>query len=132
MPGFSTLPPTAQLAELRTISLHQLIDYNEGEVEKLVLACQEVGFFYLDLTTPGSFEMLQNLEDLSAVMANWFSQSREMKTKVETVSRSHGYVLCLLNQLEIHPAHIPKQIQADWTSCWRWKQQRWLGVFKGK
>ncbi len=97
MPGFSSLPPTSQLAELRTISLHQLIDHNEAEVEKLVLACQEVGFFYLDLTTPGSFEMLQNLEDLSAVMAKWFDQSREIKMKTETVSRSHGYVLRILN-----------------------------------
>jgi isopenicillin N synthase-like dioxygenase len=90
MAGIS-FPSTAQVAELRTIKLNYLLDYHEEEVMKLVLACQEVGFFYLDLTSSGSRKMLENLETSNAIMTDWFSQDLETKMKTETVSRSHGY-----------------------------------------
>ena len=86
-------PPPVQLAELRTIQLNRLLDYDEEEVTKLVLACKEVGFFYLDLTGSGSRKMVENLERSNETMKDWFSQDLKTKMKTESVSRSHGCVL---------------------------------------
>jgi hypothetical protein len=84
-------PPDSEIAQLRTIALHDLLDFNPVEVKNLVLACQEVGFFYLDITSSGGGKMLANLDRINAIMVDWFAQTLEMKMKTETVSRSHGY-----------------------------------------
>lgn len=62
------------------------------ELTKLICACTEVGFFYLDLTPSSAGKMLRNLNELQSVMEEWFAQSRETKLETETVSNSHGYV----------------------------------------
>jgi isopenicillin N synthase-like dioxygenase len=97
MPILSPIPPPAsEIAQLRTIALHRLLDFDRVEVKKLVLACQEVGFFYLDIAGSGGGKMLANLDCANAIMRDWFAQSLESKMNTETVSRSHGYDKLLL------------------------------------
>ncbi|KAK2009851.1 Clavaminate synthase-like protein [Colletotrichum eremochloae] len=90
MPGL-THPTTAPLAQLRTIKFSSLLDRDPAELTKLIRACEEVGFFYLDLTSPCDEKMLRNLEDLSALMKGWFMHSLEKKLQTRTASNSHGY-----------------------------------------
>ncbi|TID19645.1 2og-fe oxygenase family protein [Venturia nashicola] len=69
MPGlfiFDT-PAADQVANLRTINFSKLVDRDSAEAQKLVLACQEVGFFYLDLTDPGSKDLLLNKQEAVAI-----------------------------------------------------------------
>lgn len=86
----SKLAVSAPLAELRTINFAKLMDRSSDEMAKLVLACQEVGFFYLDLTFGGASDMLQNHDELLDIMKAWFFQDLETKLATETVSASHG------------------------------------------
>lgn len=81
------------LAALRTIDFSRLMDRNPVEMTKLILACQEVGFFYLNLNSPGCEGLLSNLENVTEHMKQWFNQDRITKMKTVTVSNSHGYVL---------------------------------------
>lgn len=78
------------IAELRTIKMHRLLDCDTEEVKKLILACQEVGFFYLDLKSSGCGTLLANIDRANSIMTEWFGQNLENKLQTETVSRSHG------------------------------------------
>lgn len=90
MPGLTEAD--TPLAELRTIKFSALLDRDPIELTKLIKACTEVGFFYLDLTTPCARKMLRNLQELSTLMANWFEQPLHKKLETDTASNSHGYV----------------------------------------
>ncbi|KAI4603389.1 hypothetical protein KJ359_006184 [Pestalotiopsis sp. 9143b] len=79
------------LAALRTIDFSRLMDRNPVEMTKLILACQDVGFFYLDLNSPGCEGLLSNLQNVTEHMKRWFNQDRITKMKTVTVSNSHGY-----------------------------------------
>ncbi|KAG8170160.1 hypothetical protein KVR01_000905 [Diaporthe batatas] len=89
--SFDVSPQGEPLATLRTITFANLLDRDPIEMTKLIRACEEVGFFYLKLTCPGSQNILQNLEELSSTMREWFSQDEDTKLKTATISNSHGY-----------------------------------------
>lgn len=80
----------AKVAQLQTIAFWKLLDGDMEEVVKLVASCEHYGFFYLDLNGKGSRDMLQNLDQLRALMKEWFAQPLEKKLQTETLSNSHG------------------------------------------
>lgn len=88
--SFDVSPQGQPLATLRVIDFANLLDRNAIEMTKLIRACEEVGFFYLKLTCPGSQNIIHNLEELSTTMRQWFSQDEDTKLKTATVSNSHG------------------------------------------
>lgn len=99
MPSFDkppTPPPSEDIcdrpvANLRTIQFRKLIDRDPDELDKLIAACEQVGFFYLDLVSGNvASQMLDNHEALSSIMANWFAQDLSVKMKTPTISNSHG------------------------------------------
>ncbi|KJZ77497.1 hypothetical protein HIM_03221 [Hirsutella minnesotensis 3608] len=80
------------IANLRTISFYKLLDRESAELERLMSACREDGFFYLDLNAgSGGNDLLKNHEDVSDIMKGWFARSVEEKLKTPTISNSHGY-----------------------------------------
>ncbi|KAH6646770.1 hypothetical protein BKA67DRAFT_525544 [Truncatella angustata] len=79
------------VASLRTIDFSKLMDRDSLEMNKLILACQEVGFFFLNLNSPGCQSLLSNLDNVSQHMKEWFEQDKVAKMKTVTVSNSHGY-----------------------------------------
>ncbi|KAK6826141.1 hypothetical protein PG987_013635 [Apiospora arundinis] len=79
------------VASLRTIDFSKLIDRDAMEMTKLILACQEVGFFYLDLSSSGCENLLFNRDVVSGHMEQWFNQDKAEKAKTVTVSNAHGY-----------------------------------------
>lgn len=80
--------PTAQLD---TIVFTKLLDRDPEQVRKLMSACENVGFFYLDISDHYSASMLNNLENLNAVMRKWFAQPEAKKRKELAISMaSHG------------------------------------------
>ncbi|KAK6857638.1 hypothetical protein PG995_006465 [Apiospora arundinis] len=87
VPAATSVP----VASLRTIDFSKLIDRDSMEMTKLILACQEVGFFYLDLSSSGCENLLFNRDVVSGHMEQWFKQDKAEKAKTVTVSNSHGY-----------------------------------------
>lgn len=51
--GVRTLP-------LLRISLEKLLDHNDGEIQRLINACEDNGFFYLDVQNAGSYSSIMD------------------------------------------------------------------------
>lgn len=83
-------PPALMEANLHTLRFSSLKDGDKGELADLLSACEEYGFFYLDLRGWESGAVLQNLDATWQVMKPWFSQPLELKLKTETISDAHG------------------------------------------
>ena len=92
MPGIPFKPQESSLniAKLRTIPFSALFKRDEKELVNLLQACEQEGFFYLDLCDNGSRKMLGDLGEISGIMKDWFAQPLESKLKTETVSNVHG------------------------------------------
>jgi isopenicillin N synthase-like dioxygenase len=79
------------LAKLDTITFSKLLDRNPGQISKLISACENVGFFYLDISDQYSATMLRNLEGVNSAMREWFAQPDAVKRKELAISMaSHG------------------------------------------
>jgi isopenicillin N synthase-like dioxygenase len=85
------VPSEKELAELRTVKFSLLLDQDKRELSKLLAAAEEVGFFYLDLTDDASRDLLETLDELKSVMADWFAQPEAIKMKTPLVTKAHGY-----------------------------------------
>jgi isopenicillin N synthase-like dioxygenase len=82
------------LANLDTITFSKLLDRNPEQVSKLLSACENVGFFYLDISDQYSATMLENLEGVNSAMREWFAQPESVKRKYLAISMaSHGSVV---------------------------------------
>lgn len=81
------------LAKLDTIIFSKLLDRNPEQVNKLISACENVGFFYLDISDKYSATMLKNLDGVNSAMRDWFAQPESVKRKYTAISMaSHGSV----------------------------------------
>ncbi len=87
-----TTPEThAPLASLDTVTFSKILDRDPKQINTLLMACKEVGFFYLDISDQYSASMVNNLDKLNVVMKDWFAQSDEAKRKELAISMaSHG------------------------------------------
>jgi isopenicillin N synthase-like dioxygenase len=82
--------PTLEQANLHVLDFYSLLSGDKIELANLLSACEDYGFFYLDLRNWESGTMLQNLEALWPIMMQWFGQPFEEKLKTETISDAHG------------------------------------------
>ncbi|GKZ28429.1 hypothetical protein AbraIFM66950_007097 [Aspergillus brasiliensis] len=78
-------------ADLSTIQFIKLFDKDQSELKKLITACENDGFFYLDLQHGGSEKFWSDLYEIDSITKKWFSQPEHVKLKTPTVSLSHGF-----------------------------------------
>ncbi|KIW99913.1 uncharacterized protein Z518_10841 [Rhinocladiella mackenziei CBS 650.93] len=78
-PPFPSDVPTAPLLRL---SLAKLIERDEQEVHRFIRACEDLGFFYLDLTGPGD-SLLADADRLFKVGVELFDLPLEEKKKYD-------------------------------------------------
>ena len=57
----------------------------------MLSACEDHGFFYLDLRDWESGKVLLKLEETWRIMKPWFDQPLAEKLKTETISNAHGW-----------------------------------------
>ena len=78
-PPFPDNVPTAPLLR---ISLEKLLQHDKTELERFVQACENLGFFYLDLTGPGD-ALLAEANQLFGVGEELFDLPLEEKAKYD-------------------------------------------------
>ncbi|OJJ65685.1 hypothetical protein ASPBRDRAFT_139561 [Aspergillus brasiliensis CBS 101740] len=78
-------------ADLSTIQFIKLFDKDQSELKKLITACENDGFFYLDLQHGGSETFWSDLFEIDSITKKWFSQPEHVKLMTPTVSLSHGF-----------------------------------------
>ncbi|KAK0378810.1 hypothetical protein CLIM01_03857 [Colletotrichum limetticola] len=84
--------PYAPTANLDTVVFSKVLDRDPATIDKIISACENVGFFYLDISDQYSATMLENLDSLNIVMKDWFDQPTAAKRKELAISMaSHGY-----------------------------------------
>ncbi|KAJ8125823.1 hypothetical protein O1611_g7815 [Lasiodiplodia mahajangana] len=82
---------TSNTAYLQTLNLAKLASKDADELAKLLDACQNQGFFYLD---PSSYEAAKPLEDRVKALSftkEWFDRPMEEKMKIRQDSVTKGY-----------------------------------------
>lgn len=77
-------------ANLHVLNFSSLLNGDETQLANLLSACEDHGFFYLDLRDWQSGTMIQNLEAAWGLMKPWFAQPLGEKLKTETLSDAHG------------------------------------------
>lgn len=94
MPSSTTSPasnwslPSEKLADLRTISLHDLQAGSVAEQNLLLRTCIEDGFFYLDLTHPKFASLLRDVDAVFKLANDLFAYSPEIKSLFDVDSLS--------------------------------------------
>lgn len=83
VPPFPDHVPTAPLLRL---SLHRLLKRDETEVKRFNRACEDLGFFYLDLEGDGD-SLLRNADELFDVVKAFCDLPLEEKTKYDFSSK---------------------------------------------
>lgn len=84
--------PYTPKANLDTVVFSKVLDRDPETMKTIISACENVGFFYLDISDQYSATMLNNLDKLNSVMKDWFAQTTEAKRKELAISMaSHGY-----------------------------------------
>ncbi|KAH6993967.1 hypothetical protein EDB82DRAFT_475724 [Fusarium venenatum] len=86
-----TLYDYVKTADLYTVKFDNLFDRDEQELKTLIKACERDGFFYLDLQSSSSGKLWKDLDQVSEIAKQWFSQPAEIKLKTPTVSLAHGF-----------------------------------------
>ena len=90
MPSTTEPNPGPEEANLHVLSFSSLLNGDKSELANLLSACEDHGFFYLDLRDWESRRMLQQLEATWRIMKQWFDQPLGEKLKTETISDAHG------------------------------------------
>ncbi|KAK1985470.1 hypothetical protein LZ30DRAFT_708340 [Colletotrichum cereale] len=84
--------PFTPKATLDTVTFSKVLDRDPETMKTIISACENVGFFYLDISDQYSATMLNNLDKLNSVMKDWFAQPTATKRKELAISMaSHGY-----------------------------------------
>ncbi|KAL4821390.1 hypothetical protein BDW67DRAFT_172191 [Aspergillus spinulosporus] len=87
---FSGLPPfpnDVPTAPLFRLSLKSLLAGNETEIQRLSKACEDIGFFYLDMRDAGTLtQTLEDADKLFEIGAGLFELSLEEKNKYDLSS----------------------------------------------
>ena len=84
------IPADANIAALPTISFSSLTARDPNELDKLLQACQDVGFFYLDLRGAASKNILQDWRSVLDFMALYFDQDLSTKSLDDRRSDTYG------------------------------------------
>lgn len=79
-------------AVIQTVAFDKLVRRDATELARLLAACEQEGFFYLDLTSPESKSLYDDYKSVLSVMKEWFNESPEEKAKFAYGSDIHGYV----------------------------------------
>lgn len=80
-------------ARLEAVNLTRLRRRDDLELSKLFRACQNDGFFYLDLANGSSEQMLHDWKAMLPLMRNWFDRPLADKMKYYCGTVRHGSVL---------------------------------------
>ena len=79
-----------EVAVLETIDFRLLIRKDHSELVKLLRACEEQGFFYLNLVDTDAASVFEVEARLLQVTKEYFDQSLEMKLKDDQSSLVYG------------------------------------------
>lgn len=83
-PGIPLFPDDVPTAPLLRLSLKNLLAEDEGEIQKLSKACEEIGFFYLDISDAGeATNILEDADKLFEIGADLFELPLEEKRKYD-------------------------------------------------
>lgn len=89
-PGLPPFPSDIPTAPLLRLSLASLLARDESELTRFHRACEDLGFFYLDLsTTPSGSALLSDADTLFQVGADLFELPTSEKTQYD-FSKSHN------------------------------------------
>ena len=84
------VPVNEDIADLPTISFSALTTRDSNELQKLLKACQSLGFFYLDLHGAASQNILQDCRSVLDFMVLYFGQDVATKMMDDRQSDTHG------------------------------------------
>ena len=92
MPGLITpqFEPHGKCAYLPKLEWSKLQRKDPVEVEKLLSACQTYGFFYLNLVTPESDQVVRDWKGVLEFMDMYFDQPLEKKMLDDRKSDTYG------------------------------------------
>lgn len=76
---------------MQTINYGNLLSHEPSEIDKLVNACIDEGYFYLDLTGIDGRRMLQDQQDTLKLMKRFFDAPLEAKNEFGLISSHLGY-----------------------------------------
>jgi isopenicillin N synthase-like dioxygenase len=79
-------------AYLQTLSFAKLAGKDVGELAKLLEACQQQGFFYLDLAGSDAAQALEDRLQALSLTKEWFDRPMEEKMKLRQDSVTKGFV----------------------------------------
>lgn len=82
---------TVPVWSMQTINYSNLLSQDPGEVDKVVNACIEEGYFYLDLKGIDGRRMLSDQKELQALMKRFFAEPIEKKNEFGLISSHLGY-----------------------------------------
>ena len=102
-PPFPDPTVEPKVAKLQTVKFAPLLDRDATEPAKLVSACENDGFFYLDLSDRGADRLFQSLEEVSELVKIWIKQPREKKCQTVT-----SKPFCLLRPLRLSPVSFSR------------------------
>ncbi|KAL3473015.1 hypothetical protein BJX99DRAFT_249193 [Aspergillus californicus] len=86
--GIPPFPADVPTAPLLRLSLKNLLSQDEADIQRLIKACEDLGFFYLDLRDAGaSSQILQDAETLFGVGSELFGLPLEEKQRYDFSSR---------------------------------------------
>lgn len=81
-PGLPPFPKDVPTAPLLCLSLQKLIVSDNSEIKRLIEACEDLGFFYLDLQNCGPASgILDDVDKLFAISKEFYTLSLEEKKK---------------------------------------------------
>jgi hypothetical protein len=81
------------VAHLKSVNLARLRSCAPEEAEKLRTACEDEGFFHLDLRNVDNGRMLRDWASIQSLMRPWFNQHLDEKMKYYCGTVLHGYLL---------------------------------------
>lgn len=82
--GTPAFPEDVQTAPLLRLSLDKLLRHDEAELKRMCNACEEIGFFYMDLRgTRNGDNILENADRLFAIEQELFDLSLEEKQRYD-------------------------------------------------
>ncbi|KAL1954382.1 hypothetical protein VTO42DRAFT_1248 [Malbranchea cinnamomea] len=90
-PGISPFPDDVPTAPLLRLSLDKLLEHDQSEIQQFCRACENLGFFYLDLRGPKlGNTLLEDADKLFGVGARLFDLEIEEKRKYD-FSKENSY-----------------------------------------
>jgi len=78
-------------AHLETLSYAKLVGKDQTELTRLLTACQQQGFFYLDLAESSASQALEDRQKALTETKEWFDRPTEEKMKLYQDSVTKGY-----------------------------------------